>query len=122
LVAAHVLASYVLVGVWFFIVAVLTGLAQAHPLTVLALVAWLFAPITMFIGLIGSIETNDHAVWIIWGAYLFTTFLAYVLLRRLANKSIGYPPGRCSECGYDLRASPDRCPECGAVVPTLTRA
>jgi hypothetical protein len=26
-------------------------------------------------------------------------------------------PGRCPNCGYDLRATPGRCPECGALNP-----
>jgi hypothetical protein len=48
-----------------------------------------------------------------------------LLAWRLRRWRVAAAPGRCPQCGYDLRATPqegkallDRCPECGATPPT----
>jgi hypothetical protein len=43
---------------------------------------------------------------------LFPSILLYRRRRAAQRRTVGH----CTNCGYDLRASPERCPECGAAA------
>jgi len=51
-----------------------------------------------------------------WALIVITALPVLALARREWNRR-RVRAGRCTACGYDLRASPDRCPECGTPVP-----
>jgi hypothetical protein len=43
-------------------------------------------------------------------------FAALPIARWLVHRR-QFAAGMCSQCGYDLRATPNRCPECGTIPP-----
>jgi hypothetical protein len=63
---------------------------------------------------------NGKAVWgetrtivPLYAIAMLSGGISLFLVRRSCSR--GPRGGRCSQCGYDLRATPERCPECGAV-------
>jgi hypothetical protein len=69
-----------------------------------------------------------HAVHLGVPCYLLVLVASILPIGRLVIRATAWHRGhnrngggRCSACGYDLRATPDRCPECGT-IPTAKAA
>jgi hypothetical protein len=63
----------------------------------------------------GDVITSVRVRW--WAVVIVNALpllLASMLIRRIRLRN-RVAAGRCTSCGYDLRASPGRCPECGTV-------
>jgi hypothetical protein len=69
------------------------------------------------------IDVADHwylepvGIHVMWGRQVFVDLSFFVILFTVIGWLIRArrrsKAGRCPNCGYDLRASPERCPECG---------
>jgi hypothetical protein len=61
---------------------------------------------------------GDITVWpVIAGLLVPPLLVGGLRWRRVRERRQRVRLGLCTNCGYDLQATPDRCPECGASAP-----
>ena len=61
-----------------------------------------------------SSEPADIPFWILIGLFFPLPVIRFAI--NYIRKRHELFAGRCRNCGYDVRASPDRCPECGTLA------
>lgn len=76
-------------------------------------------PLRRFLGFTVMIDFPNAPEWyfIVGAPFWFILLLSGGALYWSTSRIWAAPVlGRCTSCGYDLRATPDRCPECGTPV------
>jgi len=66
------------------------------------------------LGTVAGDEVSHSVLIRFWPLAAVFSILPAVRLRTARRQQRLARQGRCTACGYDLRATPDRCPECGA--------
>ncbi len=76
-------------------------------------------------GWMSSFAEQHDRFWAVpmWLPCLLLAILPVAWLREVYRRRQLQRTGKCTACGYDLRASPGRCPECGTnKTPTINSA